>query len=241
LALGEGSKTHLGKTLAELPSQAFEQAGLYVMRSERLYTFAVCQPIGVNRLGPHKHNDWLSFDLCLNGQPIIIDPGTYCYTGNLEMRRMFALIKPHGEAKVLRWESKENRDLLAAEHTGYARLANPVIHRRQFVLDKIKHSLEIEDSFSGQGEHLLEWHLHLEVGLSCRIEHQTVIISNAKPLLEITFPPLIDTIQTLKGWVSKAYNRKEEAKIIYWCCRDILSTASSFTITIAPLWQLNTY
>lgn len=242
-----------------LRPRAFADAGFYVMRSERLYLLAACQPIGVNRHGPHKHNDWLSFDLCFDGQSLIVDPGTYCYTGNMEMRRlfrstayhntvmvdgseqveikdsMFALIKPQGEVKVLRWESDEKRDLLEAEHTGYARLASPVIHRRRFVLDKIRHSLEIEDSFSGQGEHLLEWHLHLDIGLSCRVEGQTAIIANAKPLMSIVFSPGDRPLLIQPGWVSKAYNRRQEAEIIYWRRHQELSGGNTFGLQLAPL------
>jgi uncharacterized heparinase superfamily protein len=241
-----------------LLSRAFENAGFYVMRSERLYLFAACQPIGVNRLGPHKHNDWLSFDLCLDGQPVIIDPGTYCYTGNMEMRRLFrstsyhntvvvdgaeqvdihnstfALVRPQGEATVLLWESDEDRDLLEAEHTGYARLANQVIHRRRFLLDKDKHCLKIEDSFSGLGEHELEWRLHLEAGLNVQVEGQTAIIAKGKPIMSIVFS---DSAHLLiqPGWVSKAYNRRQEAKIIYWRRQQELSHGNTFELQLAPL------
>ena len=39
------------------------------MRSEELYLMCVCHKIGVNGVGPHKHNDWLSFELCVGKHP----------------------------------------------------------------------------------------------------------------------------------------------------------------------------
>ena len=115
------------------------------MRSERIYLLAVCHKIGVNGVGPHKHNDWLSFELCVGDHPVIIDPGSYCYTSNVNMRHlfrstayhntvvidreeqvsirnsMFGLVNPYGDIEVLRWKSNEFSDVLEAEHTGYTR------------------------------------------------------------------------------------------------------------------------
>jgi uncharacterized heparinase superfamily protein len=243
----------------KMNTKAFTSAGIYIMRSEHIYLLAVCHPIGVNRNGPHKHNDWLSFELCIGNQPVIIDPGTFCYTGNMEQRRlfrstayhntvvvdgeeqidihnsMFGLINPQGDVKVTAWESDQNYDMLEAEHTGYARLKSPVIHCRRFLLDKQKHTVEITDSFSGQGEHLLEWHFHLESGLNCSIENQGVIILiNGNPVMKLVSenPGMNPEIKT--GWVSKAYNQKEEAEHIYYRWKGNLSNSLLFIQKIDP-------
>jgi uncharacterized heparinase superfamily protein len=39
-----------------------------------------CGSVGQNGYGGHAHNDQLSFELSLNGKPLIVDPGTYVYT-----------------------------------------------------------------------------------------------------------------------------------------------------------------
>lgn len=224
-----------------LNSVAFPDAGIYVMRSERIYLAAICHKIGVNGVGPHKHNDWLSFELCVDDQPVIIDPGTYCYTSNMEMRRlfrstkyhntvvvdakeqieihnsMFALINPHGDVRVLRWESEDTHDLLEAEHTGYTRLDDPVTHRRQFLLNKRKNEVEITDTFIGNGEHSFEWYLHLDVGFDCRVEDNKATISKiGKTCLEFTIFDLDTVPQVVKKWISRSYNIREEAKTIQW-------------------------
>ena len=198
-------------------------------------------PIGVNGVGPHKHNDWLSFELCVDGKPVIIDPGTYCYTGNMELRRlfrstayhntvvidqkeqipihnsMFGLIKPHGVIRILHWETNARRDVLEAEHTGYTRLVKPIIHRRRFFLDKQSHYIEIEDSFFGNGRYLLEWRLHLEKKLRCLIQNEGIdILDDDEAVINISLSSNIEKLKIKKGWISKSYNQKEEAQIIYY-------------------------
>ena len=198
-------------------------------------------PIGVNGLGPHKHNDWLSFELCMDGKPVIIDPGTYCYTGNIELRRLFrstayhntvvinseeqicihnsefGLVNPFGDVNVLRWETDARRDILEAEHTGYTRLARPVIHRRRFLLDKQSHRIEIEDSFHGHGKYLLEWHLHLEEGLRCSFQEEGIdILDDGEAMAYLSFSGKFGKSQIKKGWISKSYNQKKKAEVIYY-------------------------
>jgi hypothetical protein len=228
-------------TSALLSSKAFSAGGLYVMRSERIYLAAVCHRIGVNGIAPHKHNDWLSFELCVDGKPVIVDPGTYCYTSNMEIRRlfrstayhntvvidgeeqitihnsMFSLINPHGEVRVLRWETNAARDLLEAEHTGYTRLSDPVVHRRRFVLDKSKNQVEITDIFSGEGEHTVEWYLHLEIGLGCQVEaHKALVFKEWNSVLEVELTGFKIIPEVQNGLVSRSYNRSKEAKVVCW-------------------------
>lgn len=198
-------------------------------------------PIGVNGVGPHKHNDWLSFEICVDDLPIIVDPGTYCYTGNIELRRVFrstayhntvvidgeeqitindsqfALVKPYGDIKVLNWKSDSESDLLEAEHTGYTILAEPVIHRRQFFLDKKSHSVRIEDSFLGHGKYFLEWHLHLEERLRCSFRDKWIdILVGDETVAYISLSANIRAPQVKKGWVSKSFNQRKETDIIYY-------------------------
>ena len=250
-------------THPSLPSKAFPEGGIYIMRSERIYLLAMCHQIGVNGVGPHKHNDWLSFELCVDGKSVIVDPGTYCYTGNMEMRRlfrstayhntvvidgkeqvsihnsMFGLINPHGEIRVLRWESEDTHDLLETEHTGYTRLENPVTHSRRFLLDKTKNEVEITDTFIGNGEHTFEWYLHLDVRLDCKVGgNKVAILKNEVPCLKVTVSDFDTAPQIRHGWVSQAYNRREEAYVINWSCTRSISSFLPNTSQFCSLYEL---
>jgi len=39
--------------------------------------------------GGHAHNDKLSFELCVDGEDVIVDPGTYVYTADPYLRNLF--------------------------------------------------------------------------------------------------------------------------------------------------------
>jgi len=230
---------NIDDTTVEIPSRGFMQGGLYVMRSARIYCLAVCHKIGVNGHGPHKHNDWLSFELCLDGVPLIVDPGTYCYTGDIASRRMFrstayhntvkvdgeeqipiektifGLRNPVGDASVISWDTDNTRDELVAEHSGYSRMKDPVVHRRRFALDKTSHLLEISDVITGKGVHGLEWNFHWAPDISPIIVRDKVsVYMGENKLLDIKIGSGLLCAESVDGWVSERYNQRERAGII---------------------------
>jgi hypothetical protein len=223
-------------------SRGFGHGGLYVMRTSDIYLLAVCHRIGVRGVGPHKHNDWLSFELCVGTCPVFVDPGTFCYA-DATLRKLFrstayhntvvidgeeqvpiegvafGFLRPFGNARVLQWESNARRDVLEAEHSGYTRLRSPVAHRRRFELDKETQQIEIIDTVDGDGEHLLEWYLHLDVGLTCDVsDARAVVRQGSRRLLAVEARNGL-TPQVRSGWVSRAYNRREEAGYLYMRAR----------------------
>ncbi|MDO9575337.1 MAG: alginate lyase family protein [bacterium] len=172
-------------SLNDMASKAFPDSGIYVMRDKKVFIIVHCASNGQNGNGGHNHNDVLSFELNWDGQNFIVDPGTYNYTGDCEMRNLFRSSAFHntvvfdGEEinrfnkrkvfqmqdeanpKVLRWETDEDYDILEAEHYGYKRLKNPVIHNREIRYCKKEKKLKIRDRFKGKGEHKLQWNLVL--------------------------------------------------------------------------------
>lgn len=222
-----------------LSSKSFPESGFYIMRSKQIYLLAVCQPIGVNGHGPHKHNDWLSFELCLREHPVIIDPGTYCYTGNIEMRRlfrsteyhntavvdgveqvpihnsMFGLKNPYGVIHVIDWQCNESFDYLQAEHTGYKRLPNPIVHRRSFHLNKTNEEIFIEDYFYGHGVHSVQFNFHLDTDIKCQVnKNKAFFYKSDIQILRLETTTDDSEFIIKEGWVSKAYNQKEPAHIL---------------------------
>jgi len=87
-------------TLTDLSSWYFKDSGLYIMRSKGSYCVISCGPNGQNGNGGHAHNDQLSFELNINGKDIIVDPGTYVYTGDYRMRNQFRGTKYHNTIVV---------------------------------------------------------------------------------------------------------------------------------------------
>src|SRR6185295_4890859 len=85
-------------TEPEKQSVAFPAGGYYVMRdgwtSKSNYLLFHCGPHGTGNCG-HAHADALSFELAVNGKTVLVDPGTYTYTGSKEMRDWFRSSQAH--------------------------------------------------------------------------------------------------------------------------------------------------
>ena len=135
----------------------------------------------------------------------------------ISLNSMFALVNPTGDIQVTKWQSNESCDLLTAHHTGYQRLADPVVHQRSFHLDKIKHQISIEDSFSGKGKYQIDFFFHLDTEITCETEDSKVFfIKNGHHVLSMQTHHAGAELKITSGWVAKAYNQKEPAQILTW-------------------------
>jgi hypothetical protein len=170
-------------------SEAFPDAGIYIMRKDDCYLCFNASGAGINGRGSHGHNDVLSIELSARGRPFIVDPGTYVYTANLQMRHVFRSTAYHStvridveeqnttdpntpfvigneaQPRVLEWQSTPDYDKVVAEHYGYWRLPASVTHRRTVTFNKPECSWLIDDEFFGKGEHDFEIWFHFADGL----------------------------------------------------------------------------
>ena len=169
----------LPKESSPIHSRGFPNAGIYVVRSEDNRDYALVRtasqrsPVmeepnlepsgqmasayseGLHSIpaGPlptgHGHNDALSFELWLAGQPVFIDSGTFCYTSDMEARnlsrstaahntveidgREISRIPPHkpfrlewdARVTVQEWHVGREEIRLVAARDGYGRLETP--------------------------------------------------------------------------------------------------------------------
>lgn len=161
----------------------FPDSGYSVIRSKSgaIFTFDH-GPLGMPPLYNHGHADALSITLSKNGQQLVVDPGTYRYSGSATWRRYFKGTRAHNtvtidgqdqatqetsfiwsrpyEARLLEYQKQADDLLLIADHTGYLRLSEPVRHRRS-ILFFDHNSFIIKDAFSGGGIHEFELNYHL--------------------------------------------------------------------------------
>ncbi len=122
-----------------IQSKSFPNAGWYIIRHNNDYCFISCGPNGQGGRGGHAHNDKLSFELMLDGQDIIVDPGTYVYTSYPEERNKFRSTEYHNTIKFDGYEQNEILD-----------------NAMHFLPDKVKimyaELIELEDKIMFQGE-----------------------------------------------------------------------------------------
>ena len=76
---------------ATLPpvAQLFPEVGIAVARRGGHYLAVTNGAVGTKGFGNHKHNELLSFEYHCDGAPVIVDPGSFCYTSDFAARNLF--------------------------------------------------------------------------------------------------------------------------------------------------------
>lgn len=227
-------------------SQAFSDSGLYLMRAGDLYLLVTCSTVGTRGIGNHKHNDVLSFELQVGGEDIIVDPGSYLYTPEPVWRNRFRSTAVHNTVMVdgaeqnrfgegglfwlhpdatprcLAWETRTDADRFVGEHDGYARLSQPVVHRREFHLDKRARRIDISDCLAGGGRHALIWNFTLAPGVAVHRageRHWVLEAGSVRVKFGVTAngphgAPRIPRTEVVEAWVSPRYGVKAETRAL---------------------------
>lgn len=158
-------------------SKLFPDAGLAVMVSGGVHAIVDAGPFGALHSG-HSHSDTLSIVIRDGKDEILIDPGTYTYTGEPEWRDWFRSSAAHNtiqidgrdqgemagpfrwsskpEVRIVEWRTDSERDVIDAE-CRYASFT----HRRRVEFRK-PYVFWVTDYIDGPpGEHDIEqfWHL----------------------------------------------------------------------------------
>ncbi|HEV2765148.1 MAG TPA: alginate lyase family protein, partial [Pyrinomonadaceae bacterium] len=175
-------------------SRAFTDGGVYVMRDgwreDSNYLLLDCGPHGALANG-HSHADALSFELAARGRAVLLDPGTYTYTGSAAERDRFRSTSAHNalvvegesssepghafgwrteaQARALAWLCAERFDFFEGEHDGYARLPRPARHRRAVLFIKRDYWL-LRDRVEGAGARRCELYFHFPPDAAPRVE-----------------------------------------------------------------------
>jgi Heparinase II/III-like protein/Heparinase II/III N-terminus len=222
-------------------SQAFPDAGCYILRQDDLYLLFNASESGIKGRGSHGHNDALSIEVSAGGTAFIVDPGSFVYTRNLNDRHLFRSTAYHSTVqvdgveqntteqaipfvignearpRVLSWETTAAADSVTAEHYGYQRLRQPVIHRRTVQFNKGGRFWLVEDEIIGEGTHDFAFRFHCAPGLEVTVggclrlsDHVTGSRLFVASLSEFPGPEL------QSGFVSTDYGAKQASIIGCW-------------------------
>ena len=165
------------------------EAGLVILRSGRRRAVLDCGPHGHLSIAAHAHADALRLDVSFANSELVVDPGVGSYFGQPALREAFRGTGFHATVAVDEVSSSEAggpflwtrhaagrllaadlaEGLLVAEHDGYLRLEDPVLHRRAIVA--LGESLLVVDRLQASGAHLYSqrWPLHPDLELA---EHE---------------------------------------------------------------------
>jgi hypothetical protein len=226
-------------------SRTFPDAGVVTMRSdwnpEAKFLLFDAGPQGMLFSG-HGHADALSFVCSAKGINWLIDPGTFVYSAARPWRDFFRSTPAHNTIAVdeqdqavrvnwFKWRalpqvileksvSLAAMDYAVASHNGYARLAEPVLHRRHVVFSKSDYWF-ITDELSGQGQHRIKVFFHFAPEVSVeRTEHGWLATKGSEQFLLV---PLAHGVQfrvvageksPIQGWYSMDYGHREPACVL---------------------------
>ena len=127
------------------PQEDLADTGYLVLRHGPDQAVLDLAPVSPPHLPPHAHADVGSFVLWLDGRRVVVDPGTYGYdeparsafrstaahaTLEVDGRDQF---EPWGPFRAAFLPDVERPAPMTVEHDGYRRLADPVVHCRQFM------------------------------------------------------------------------------------------------------------
>jgi len=196
-------------------------------------------PLGFTSTAAHGHADALSIWLFLDDEYFLVDAGTYAYHSHPEWRAFFRSTAAHNTARVdgrnqsemagrFLWSSKANARLLRfdntseqatieAEHDGYLRFPEPVIHRRTVGFDRATGDLSIEDSFRCTGRHEVElfFHMHEEASVlsvsdgEARVSWRARNIVFSSPDRNSHWDIIRGSDNPKLGWRSHRFNQKQ--------------------------------
>ena len=240
--LGPTGLASLDRVEAREPAKqsiAFATGGYYVMRdgwsAHSNYLFFDCGPHGTDNCG-HAHADALSFELAANGHTLLIDPGTYTYTGSREMRDWFRSSAAHNTLTLdeesssvpagpfswktiarsgcSSWITQERFDYVVASHDGFTRLRSPAVHTRAIFFLKTSYWV-LRDHIETLGDHELQAWFHFDsrvAPLHSRDNTIRVISENGRSAV-LKMAAFADNGEWRKerGWVSHCYGEKVKA------------------------------
>ena len=188
--------------LADVPtpsgSCALRDGGLFVMRDSGARAanqlIIDCGPHGALNCG-HAHADALAFELVAHGRSLLMDAGTFTYTGSREARRRFRSTECHNAftvdgasssepagpfswasiagCRVLDWQSSDRFDLFEGEHDGFQRLLNPATYKRSIVFIKGSYWI-LRDQAASTGVHDFAQHFLFSPDATPRLISQSI-------------------------------------------------------------------
>ncbi len=231
---------------AKLTCRAFPDAGYYLLqsgsrgRADRISVGFDCGSLGFESIAAHGHADALSVTVRAFGTDLLVDPGTYDYFSYPRWRNYFRSTRAHNTVEIdrqdqsvmaglflwthharawcARWEPTSSGGRVVGEHDGYARLDDPVAHRRTVELDADARAVVITDQITAGRSHDAAVCFHFSEHCRVRAEGENrFAIELDGGSADLEMDPTLD-VQVLTGsedpiggWVSRGYHQKTAA------------------------------
>jgi hypothetical protein len=213
----------------------YPDGGVVIARSARDYLWVDVGEVGFAGRGGHGHNDLGSFELALNGYPLVVDSGSPVYSADPEQRNAFRSTGAHNTVKVdgqeiarlgglweiadearpvgVRYEAAADHVTVSVEHHGFRRLPDPVVVRRTLSFSPYERILQCTDLVMARGLHLVERFLHLGVNVTANVQENRVVLACGEHCWVLTWEPRC-AVSLERGWVSPEYGLLESSSVV---------------------------
>lgn len=239
---------HQSTRSQKLESRVFPDGKLCIMRHQHHYLILDAGDNGQRGKGDHGHNDALSIELSAFGTTFIIDPGTFVYTQDYNARHQFRSTAYHNtvlvdgkeqnrcrpdqpfsmaddaKPEIVKWESRENYDVIWAKHSGYTRLKVPVVHHRRILFDKEIGMWLIVDYLEGTGVHNIQQYWHFTPIDIARVDYPPLSLRADDQGVSLYLAPLDELNRSLKikdSWISRSYGKRLQAPVAVYLLEGI--------------------
>ncbi len=231
----------------------FPEGGVFVAKNERNYLFVDVGEVGQNGHGGHGHNDLLGFELMLNGVPLVVDPGSYLYSGDFPAHDDLRTTRAHngivvdGEEiaeiqghfriagtaipKDVQLPRTDNRTGVAASHSGFERLPDPVRVRREITIDLDRGRLRCDDHLEMEASHDVRRYIHFDPSIDVQLHERELEATGAGRSFGVTWDTASEA--TLLDDVVSPYFGELEPSVTLEL-RSELSDRSTLTLEIEP-------
>ncbi|HXO64531.1 MAG TPA: alginate lyase family protein [Steroidobacteraceae bacterium] len=224
--------------------RCFEAGGYYILGSDfetprevRLIVDAA--PLGYLAIAAHGHADALSFTLSVAGRPMLIDPGTYSYDAHSRWRDYFRgtsahntvaidnldqsvpggafLWSRHASARCLLFAPGADQERIVAEHDGYRRLHDPVVHRREILYQRAAQVITVTDHILCASEHYVEIFWHFAEACRVTLDGDTARATRDGVGMLLRWPAPLHgqlvrgSVDPIQGWISQGFDEKAAA------------------------------
>jgi glycosyltransferase involved in cell wall biosynthesis len=228
--------------------------GLVVLRNGGDRLTMDVGPLGYLSIAAHGHADALAVTLSAQGREVIVDPGTASFYGKPEWRAVHRGTRAHPTVCVdgadqsatggtFYWRRHAattvrsvdlDRGIVDAEHDGYRRLEDPVMHRRWLVAPPGDATVAIVDWLDGRSTHdvAVSWPLHPELDVMPMC-HGHMAVRDGLPVLQLCYAATspVDAEQVRAdanshlGWWSDRLEARTPAWLVGARCRTAFRVA----------------
>lgn len=231
---------------SERGSQFFTDAGHFIFRKQisdkEIYLHFDAAPLGFLSIAAHGHADALSFTLNVNGNPVLVDSGTYTYHTHPNWRRYFmgtlahntvrinehdqakiagpTMWRSHNKVRVLDYELGQEKEFVTASQDGYEK--EGVTHTRTCEFLRHENTFIITDKITTNKETIVEipFHLHPERSLQLT-GHVARVLLKEGASIELSLDKKLDykivkgQEKPILGWYSEHFGEKTPCEVLY--------------------------